>query len=120
MDSSLDKNWTNWSCLKCKRCEGEGEGGEEKVHLKTHAVMLVGMGKNWLVFLVTSSYSYVSFVYSSLFQSSRMYSMECVTWYHSAENFHLGFQKLNIVWPWNANPIVSNCAVEQFLFQWML
>ena len=55
MDSSLDrtgqfsgqKNWTAWSCLKCKRCEGDREG-EEKVHLKTHTAMLVGVGKNGL------------------------------------------------------------------------
>ena len=41
-------HWTVLSCLKCKRCEGEGdgEGGEEKVHLKTHGAMLVGVGKN--------------------------------------------------------------------------
>ena len=36
VDSSLDKNWSAWSCLKCKKTEKEK---------KTHAATLVGMGK---------------------------------------------------------------------------
>ena len=40
-------HWSAWSCQKCQTCEGEGDGErEEKVHLKTHATTLAGVGKN--------------------------------------------------------------------------